>query len=315
MLFPLLVAAAACQKHSEPVSAAPAATPAAQSTSGSAGAADDPWGSKPPQKDPLPHPLLWSIEKDGKTSYALGTFHMGIDPTTRLPPVVWDKLDTSKTFAMETDISDRSLEDELTKRLDSKTLHGELGDAYWHKLEAAITPKVAASFDHATAALPATLLSMRGIPPTPPMDGVLLAHATNRGEKVVYLEPAEKQVKLLLKWMDARALEDMLDDLDNTEREQRELLAAYISGDEQQMLKVTDAERADWKKSGRTDADYDQMMDEMLYQRNASWIDGIDQLHAQGGGFIAVGAAHLIGKRSVLELLAKRGYKVTRITP
>jgi uncharacterized protein YbaP (TraB family) len=276
-------------------------------------AADDPWAAKPAPKDPLPHPLLWVIEKDGKTSYALGTFHMGIDPMTRLPQVVWDKLDGAKTFAMETDISDRSLEDKLTKRPDDRTLHAELGDAYWHKLEAAITPKLAASFDHATAALPATLLSMRGLPPTPPMDGVLLAHATNRGENVLYLEPAEKQVKLLLKWMDARALEEMLDDLDNSEREQQDLLAAYVSGDEQQMLKVTDAERADWKKSGRSDAEYDQMMEEMLYQRNASWIDEIEQMHAQGSGFIAVGAAHLVGKRSVLELLAKRGYKVTRI--
>jgi uncharacterized protein YbaP (TraB family) len=55
------------------------------------------------------------------------------------------------------------------------------------------------------------------------------------------------------------------------------------------------------------------MMEEMLYQRNASWIAEIEQMHAQGGGFIAVGAMHLLGKRSVLELLAARGYKITRI--
>ena len=38
-------------------------------------------------------------------------------------------------------------------------------------------------------------------------------------------------------------------------------------------------------------------------------------MHAAGGGFIAVGALHLIGKKSVLEMLAAKGYKIARISP
>ena len=44
-------------------------------------------------------------------------------------------------------------------------------------------------------------------------------------------------------------------------------------------------------------------------------IDAIDKLHHAGGGFVAVGAMHLIGPRSVLDLLAHKGYKVTRVVP
>jgi uncharacterized protein YbaP (TraB family) len=56
-------------------------------------------------------------------------------------------------------------------------------------------------------------------------------------------------------------------------------------------------------------------MSEMLYDRNASWIDAIEKLHAAGGAFVAVGAMHLVGPRSVLDLLSHKGYEVKRVTP
>ena len=302
-----LAAMAGCQRDRAP---APASAPAPPSS-----AQPDPWASAPIKKDPLPRPLLWSIEKDGHTSYALGTIHIGVDPEARLPDLVWQKLDHAPTFAMETDLSDPSLAKEMSSRLDGRTLHDDLGDAYWHKLEHALGAATAQQMNRMPPTIPATLLSTRGMPATEPMDGVLLARAQRAHEAIVYLEPAAKQVGLLVKWMDVRALEQMLDDLDEDQRNQKDLLAAYIAGDDAKMVALSDDERAEWKKAGRSDAEYDQMMKEMLYERNASWIPAIEQLHRDGGGFIAVGAMHLIGKGSVLDLLAQRGYKVTRLTP
>src|SRR5688572_15956841 len=63
---------------------------------GSAAAAPDPWQQKTAPKDPLKAVFLWSAEKDGKTSYLLGTMHLGVEAETRLPQVVWDKLDRAK---------------------------------------------------------------------------------------------------------------------------------------------------------------------------------------------------------------------------
>ena len=300
-LFVLLAAAAACRGESD-------AKPAPQQ------AQKDPW-SQQVKKDPLPRPLLWSIEKDGKTSYAFGTFHMGVDPTTRLPDIVWKKLEAEPAFAMETDLSDKSLAKDVMERDDGKTLHDDLGDAYWKKLEAALTPAVASRINAMRPTIAATMLSMRGLPPTAPMDGVLFAHAQSGKKQLVYLEPAQVQVKALLHWMDARALEEMLDDLPYGDQMQKDMLSAYLAGDDGKILKISDAEKVEWKKFGRSDAEYDQMMDEMLFHRNASWIDQIEKLHAQGGVFIAVGAMHLIGPKSVLELLKAKGYKVTRLSP
>jgi uncharacterized protein YbaP (TraB family) len=52
----------------------------------------------------------------------------------------------------------------------------------------------------------------------------------------------------------------------------------------------------------------------LLRQRNANWSKWIEQRMAQPGAvLIAVGAGHLAGKYSVLELLKKHGYKVRRL--
>jgi uncharacterized protein len=163
--------------------------------------------------------------------------------------------------------------------------------------------------------IPATMLSMRGLPSTPPMDGVLAARAGNRGKKIVYLEPLTLQMSVLEKWMDTRMLGEMLDDLEIHDQRIKEMFAAYIAGDGDKLVAIQQSERELFKKHGRPDSDFDDSMNDLLYKRNASWIDTIEKIHGEGGAFIAVGAAHALGDKSVLDLLGKRGFTITRITP
>ena len=53
----------------------------------------------------------------------------------------------------------------------------------------------------------------------------------------------------------------------------------------------------------------------ILGKRNRAWVPQIEQLHADGGAFVAVGAGHLVGPANVVDLLAERGFTVTRVTP
>jgi hypothetical protein len=56
------------------------------------------------------------------------------------------------------------------------------------------------------------------------------------------------------------------------------------------------------------------MQQALIRQRNANWSKWIEQRMEQPGALmIAVGAGHLAGKDSVVEMLKKDGYKVRRL--
>lgn len=308
-----LVGSVACKRSHEPA-ATPAGSVGSAGSSGSAGsAAADPWAGAEPVKDPLPRPFLWSAEKDGRTTYLFGTMHVGVDAEARLPRLIWDKLDAAGAFAVETDVTDPAI-----TRMGGRaggTLHEELGPEYWKKLELAITPQLAQALDSRSAMIPATLIALRGLPMTQPMDSVLLTRARNRGKRIIFLEPAARQAAVLEKHLNAKALKLMLDELDKVEQQSKQLLAAYIAGDEAAFKVITEEQRQDALAHGYTAAEYDESIEDLLFRRNASWIAPIEKLHAGSGGFIAVGAMHLLGPRSVLELLRQNGFQITRVAP
>ncbi len=317
-LFVTLTAAlsiAAC-KQSGPAPAAkdqpPPAAPRVAKEPAPLGA-PDPWKKPAPETDPLARPLFWSIEKDAKTSYALGTIHVGVDAEARLPAIVWDKIDSSRTFAMETDLTDPALQKILV--CTKCSLRKDLGEPYWAKLEAVLGKDVAERIDPMKPMVAATMMSLRGLPTTTQMDTLLLAHAQNANKSIVYLERAAEEAALLEKWMNVKALKAMLDDVEGGEKHTKEMLDAYLSGDQARMVKLAEGEKKSALEHGYTAAEYDESMQDMLYGRNAAWIAPIEKLHAEGGGFIAVGAMHLVGPKNVLELLAGKGYKITRVTP
>ena len=151
----------------------------------------------------------------------------------------------------------------------------------------------------------AAALSMKGLPMTTPMEMHLLTAAKDKGMSIHYLEEGAFQLDLLNKIMDAKMLVEMLENPD--QGDPMELLAAYRSGDEAQLEKLMLAPDAFGKD------DPEEKMELMIYQRNANWIPGIEKLLADKGAFIAVGAAHLVGERSVVDLLRKKGYTVTQV--
>lgn len=259
----------------------------------------------------LPHPLLWAIEKDGKTTYAFGTIHTGVDADARLPPAVWAKVEAAPAFAMETDLSDPVIASML--QCVQCSLQRDLGGADYAKLEQLLGKPIVNRIDGMKPMVAATMLAMRGLPSTPQMDTALLARARAHDARIVYLEPAADQAAMLERQMNLKALHMMIDDPDGTLDSTKKLLAAYIAGDDAAMLAVNDDGKRQALAHGYTSDEYDAAQEDMLYRRNAAWIAPIEQLHARGGGFLAVGALHLIGPRSVLELLAQRGYKITRM--
>jgi uncharacterized protein len=263
-----------------------------------------------PPVPPLPHPLFWAITKDGTTTYAFGTMHAGVDAEQRLPKLVWEKLALEPAFAMETDLHDPVLA--TIGQRTSGTLHEDLGSEYWKKLEDKLGSQVAKQIDHMKPMIPASILALKGLPATPPMDGALLERATATGKRVVYLEQAADEIAVLDRVLDLRMLKLMLDEPD-LEKDSRDMLDAYVSGDEAKIVAVNDNQKIEALAHGFSPAEYEQQMEDLLYHRNSAWIPVIEKLHANGGGFIAVGALHLVGPKSVLALLAAKGYRIQRV--
>jgi uncharacterized protein YbaP (TraB family) len=256
--------------------------------------------------------FFYKVEKDGKVNHILGTMHMGID-SKRLPRAVSEALDGARAFAMEANAMDPTLIANL-KRDDGKTLEEELGPEYWKKLEGVLGADMAKGINGMKASTAAALLEIRGLPMTQPMDLALLMQAKSAGAKIIYLEEARMQQELLDRWLDARMVKVMLDQIAEGNQKTQQMLDAYVAGDDATVEKLTN-DRSGWEKTGRPDADYDQMMKELLADRNASWIAPLEEMFEDGKAFAAVGAAHLIGKGSVIELLQAKGYEITRIEP
>lgn len=277
--------------------------------------APDPWAGDPTpvKKDPLAKPFFWSATKDGKTTYFLGTMHMGVDAEVRLPDSIFDKLGTQPTFAMETDVADPSIANIAMRT--SGTLHEDLGPDYWKKLEELITPAAAKAIDGMKPMVAVTLLSMAGIPPTPPMDRVLLQRAQDQKKQIVYLEAASLQASIVEKYVGVRELKVMIDNAAKLPERMKGLLEAYLAGDEARLHAMSEEERAEALAAGYTEAELDESTQAMIYGRNASWIEPIEKMHAAGGGFVAVGALHLVGPKSVLDMMAQRGYTISRVAP
>ena len=223
------------------------------------------------------------------------------------------KLDAARTLAMEADLDDPQIADMLAPT--DRSLRRELGEQYWHQLEDALGPGMAAAVDHLPTMVTASALSSRGLPPTPPMDKVLRDRASETRKRLVYLEPATRQLAILRKWLDVRALKLILDELPDAERRAQAMLSAYLAGDDQQLVALADGERDQALHHGYSAAEYERELAEMLYDRNVAWLAAIEGVHAEGGGFVAVGALHLVGPHSVLALLGQRGYRVTRVGP
>jgi len=307
-----LSAASACKK-SEPRSQPSGTAPARDATAGTAGQAVEAGldtSTPTPATGPLAQPFFWEISKGGKRTYLLGTIHLGVT-SERLPASVQSRFDSAKSFAMETDISDPSLLSAVM-RDDGTTLDQELGADYWKKLEQVLGEALAGGVKGLKASAVATLVAIQGLPMTDPMDMALMRKAKAANKKVVYLEKATDQQALLDKWMDVRALKAMLDDIENTRTRNRQLLAVYEAGDEQRLVALGE-DKASWQAMGRSEQELAQAMEELLFARNRAWVPAIEALHGKDA-FIAVGAMHLVGSKSVIELLRARGFEVNRVT-
>lgn len=122
------------------------------------------------------------------------------------------------------------------------------------------------------------------------------------------LETVDQQIGFLADLDEATQIEllvSTLDEVDGFAEELRAIAEDWSQGDVSGMESLLVEEMK---------AEYPTIYDALFTRRNANWVETIEaELDGSGTDFIAVGAGHLVGEDSVIEMLRERGWAVERV--
>lgn len=296
--------------------------PTGGSSIGSAGSApapvEDPWATPtnvPVAEQACPTvaaPYFFRIEKNGKTSYLLGTRHLGV-AWRKMPDVVRTELREAKLVVFET-VDDDGTDDSPSPH---KGAANEAGPVLWKKYRELAGDAIADSVEQESPATAILMLSLHYEDRMSALEREIGHEAERLGTPIRALETGAFQQKLLDKYLNGRALRatiEQLDDLEELKKDTYDDLKEYCEGtDDTPGLDAK--ERAEMLASGYTKTEIDQMDKELLADRNHRWIPDLEKIFAEGDAFVAVGADHTRGPDGVPALLVAKGYTVTRVTP
>jgi len=248
-------------------------------------------------------PFFYTVEgPDGQSGFLLGTMHMGVDAAKELPKDVWLALASASSLTIEADITDVKVAMGLMLP-PGQNLKDLLGEETWALFVEKVGEGTAKMMLPMKPAAAASAIAIQGIKMTMPMDLEVVSKAQDAKLPIHYLEDAAFQLAMLDEVMTVETVREMLTSPDATDM--KTMLETYRNGDDAALIK----EMQDTSSLGENG---EEKMEALLFKRNENWIPKLEELFATKGAFVAVGAAHLIGPRSVVELLAAKGYTITR---
>jgi len=270
---------------------------------------------------PLPDadPALFVVQDADTIIYLFGTFHLLDGKQAWFNDEVRTAFDASREIVVEAIIPDdpASLQPLILKYA---------VDPEGRKLSSKLTPEVKAKLDTELAALgiPAggfeafepwfvsTTLAVLGaqklgLTGEHGPEKAIAAAAKAAGKPLGELESVEKQLIML----DMMPLALQVAQVTETVEQMAKLgellnpmMAAWASGDNEKLVAMMNAGTAENPA----------LFKALFTDRNAAWADWIGKrLKTPGVVFMAVGAGHLAGKSSVLDMLGQRGLKIERV--
>lgn len=312
----LFLSFAGCKKKAEEAPASTEVAANVEASKGAKGGASETRATeakdteKAPEKptdsdsDVIEKPFFYSVEgPNGESGSLLGTMHMGINASRELPKAIWDALDASSSLTIEADITDVKVAMGLMLPK-GENLRDLLGDETWALLVAKVGEGTANMLLPMKPAAAASTIAIQGIKMTVPMDLTVVAKAQAAKTPVHFLEDAAFQLAMLDKIMTVETIKEMLTNPEAVSMQ--DMLDTYRAGDAEALIKIMQDDASLGENA-------DEKMEALLFARNENWIPKLEARFAAKGAFIAVGAAHLVGPRSVIELLEAKGYKIRRL--
>jgi uncharacterized protein YbaP (TraB family) len=264
--------------------------------------------------------FLWRVEAGKGTVYLLGSIHMLKREDLALKPIVDEVFNKAKRLAFEIDLLNESPEKSqklILQRglnLDGKLLQQKVSREtfQWATIwanELGIDIKILTPMKPWLAGLMLTVLHLQrmGYDPSLGVDRQLAKRAQAANKPVSGLETTESQ----------------FDRFDRLPANLQEMMLRYSIGEIEQVNKAVERLVKVWRDGDVAAAEqlflagmaqYPEIQDLLLDQRNRNWLPQIEKfLQESDDTLVVVGAAHMLGKAGVVELLRSRGYKVEQM--
>ena len=267
---------------------------------------------------PLP---LWEIESADNRILIMGSVHFLRPTDWPLRPALNEAYELADTITMEINMATmdqlamQSAISALSIHPDGRSLQDLMGRAAFAEAEELATAlniplAMFESFEPWFAALSVTQLRMvqLGFDPAWGVESMLTRKALQDNKSLAELETVAEQLSFMDR-LDAdtqrRFLLESLEDGATVANEVDAIVNAWTAGDtgalENSLLEGLD-------KAPR-------LYDALLVQRNRNWVEPIAALRDEPGNhLVVVGAMHLVGEDSVLEMLSEAGVKSRQLT-
>jgi uncharacterized protein len=267
-------------------------------------------------------PAMWRIADGDSRVYLFGTFHLLPKDVKWTTPAYKTAMADAEVTVIEVDTMSSyaksvtsSLVFERGVNASFESLSGILGKDRYAKLQ-----KLADRYHISEKSLQrmrpwlamvnvsAAALNAAGFDRGMGVERIVMADAADEDDRVAFLESIEDQIKTLASLEGPEMLANMdltIEQLNALDAEMGPMLAAWLKGD----VVALDRYCSDDMRR-RAPGVYKTI----LVDRNRNWIAPIERwLGKKDDYFVAVGAAHLVGRDSVIAMLEKKGYKVERI--
>jgi len=265
------------------------------------------------------HHILWSLQGKTNKVYLLGSVHL-LKESETLPAAIDSAYADAEKLVMEIDMDDldptqmRQAVTDLAMLPADQTLQQQLGTQTYERFATkaramGIEPAMLDHFRPWFAAITLVQLQLMkmGLDPESGVERRLTARAAGDGKPIEGLETPREQLEIMARLPEKQQREFLLYSVEDAERmvsEVDKLVAAWRRGDATQMAKLLQ-EGFD---------EYPDLYRPLTVDRNRKWIPQIERLlEGRDDYLVVVGALHLVGTDSVIDLLERKGYKVKQL--
>ena len=262
---------------------------------------------------------LWTLKGKTNTVYLLGSVHF-LSPAEQLPDVVDQAYRDAEKLWMEIDMDD--LDPQVVQQLtidlgllpSHETLESQLGPETYAQVarqakSVGMDPGLLSRLRPWLAALTLVQMNLKqmGLDADSGVEQKLLARAAADHKEILGFETIQQQLGMLA-GLPLRQQREFLrysvDDMERAKGDIDSLIAAWRNGDTQALSRLL-SEGLD---------QYPDLYRPLTLDRNRQWLGTIEKLLEDRDDYlVVVGALHLVGKGSVIDLLEQRGHKAKQL--